>query len=1424
VVTDAHPTPVIRVCGIGASAGGVEALQQFFGVLPDDVDLAYVVVLHLAPDRKSELPAIIGHSTNMPVVQVGDHDTAVLAPNTVYVIAPNCKLEMTETSLSAAPFDQPRGQRNAIDLFFRSLAAAYHDGFAVVLSGSGSDGTLGAKAVKESGGLVLVQDPSDATYGDMPTAVIASGVADIVLPVRDLAAQLVALARSQEGIVPGVRAATEAEPIPDDEERALVGVLEVLRKQTGHDFSKYKRSTLLRRLSRRMQLSHHLTITDYLRHLEALPLEVHALRDDLLITVTTFFRDPEAWTALQTHGIGPLVDQTDADEQIRVWVPGCATGEEAYSVAILFHEEFERRKGGGNLIIFASDVDEGALAVAREGVYPRAISADVSDERLERYFHPFDDHYRVANEIRNDVVFATQNVLRDPPFSRLHLISCRNLLIYLDRDLQEQVMAVFRYACRRDQAYLFLGQSEMASDELFRPLDPRHRIFAAVQLGDGDRPPLPEILAASTPNRGRGHAPLALPRSAPAEIHLAALEQAAPPTVVVDDRWNVLHLSASASRFFQQAGGPLARRLSELVRPELRDDLHAVLHRALERPTAQLSPFAMVTFNGTPHRVALLVQRHSSARDGQLYFLVSFLDAGEMETGAASLEQEPSSELVRSLREKLHQAEHRIESMRDEHFLTNEDLRAANEELQSLNEEYRSTTEELETSKEELQSINEELQTVNNELKLKVDDLSRANADLENLMVVTNVATLFLTPDLRIRRHTPTLEAIFNIRSRDYDRPIGDQTHTLNYDGLETDAREVLATSSTVVREVTSRTGQVYVLRMNPYRSARGDQVEGVVLTFIDVTELRAAQRQVAEDLRRMTRLHELGTRLASPGDLRGLLDEVLRVAVEVTAADMGNIQQVDEGGALLIAAHSGFQAPFLEFFGRVDTETDSVCATAMAARQRVIVEDVASSPIFAGSPSLQAVAAAQVRACQSTPLFDLSGRFVGMLSTHYRSRHRFESAELQWLDLLARHAASVLERDDSDRQLAKARVELEERVVERTRWLSLMHDVSRAINEVSTWDEALHQVLRCLCQGEHWQVGFVYLPDPRDPNILTPAVSYLGDEQFAEFQALSERQRYARGQSLPGRVYAENVPVWIDDPSELAEAMPVRAMATGSLGLRAAVGLPITLGQDVVAVLELISNQPHPRSDQLTALIRDVGHQIATVVERERTTARVADLIWSEQQNLLHTLHDSLGQTLTGLGMLSAGLQQRLADTDPADAEVAAQIAGQAQQALGQVRQLAKSLFPVEVDAESMMSALRDLASTTESLYKIHVRVEGQPPKGLHNGKVATELYRIAQEAVTNVIKHARARTIVIRISGRPTLLELRVADDGIGMSHNDSTDGMGLRIMRYRAASIGARLTIESAPTGGTVVTCVQRMTLGAEARSTFRGVSEC
>lgn len=838
MATTKIPSPVdpgygVTVAGIGASAGGIDALCEFFAAVPIDLGLAYVVVVHLAPEHKSELVPIIARQTSMPVTEVGRNQKLKLNPNSVYVIAPDLKLEISDGTVGAFPVEQPQVRRNVIDLFFRSLAAREGDGFAIILSGGGSDGALGAKAVKEAGGVVLVQDPREAIHEGMPRAVIGAEVADVVLPVRELTIRLAELAQSRARLTPLIRTPSLEPHIDEDDETALKRIFEAVRARTGHDFSRYKRATILRRLARRMQLNHRAGLDDYLQFLREHPEEIQSLFDDLLISVTTFFRDPAAWEALRTQAVIPIIEHCEVGQPIRIWVPGCATGEEAYTLAILFREEINRRDLHCDLVIFGSDVDQGALTTAREGIYPAAIAADVSEARLARYFRAEGEHYRVSAEIRDTVVFALHSVLRDPPFSKLHLISCRNLLIYLNRELQQQLQNVFRYGLR-DDGYLFLGVSESADAELFEPVDKQYRLFRAHIRPSGppvrlpQLPAIPQMPPLVERVRERG---TRLRRTA-IESHVEVLEELAPPSVLVDEHWNIEHLSETAGRFLQPRGGPPTQTITDLVRPELVDELRSALHKAVELREGCLSVFVPVRFNGTPQLVGMLVQPRISADDREPQLLVTFLEGGKATSEGAPMRNESSDSFVLSLRDKLRIAEQRLESMRQEHGMAYEDLRAANEELQSLNEEYRSTTEELETSKEELQSVNEELQTVNHELKMKLEEVSRANNDLENFMAATDIPMLFLDRGLCIKRYTAPLRQLFNVKSHDFGRPIGDLTHNLQYDDLEKDVLKVLDDLIPIERPVKTREGNPLVVRIRPYRTAE-DKIDGVVVTFV---------------------------------------------------------------------------------------------------------------------------------------------------------------------------------------------------------------------------------------------------------------------------------------------------------------------------------------------------------------------------------------------------------------------------------------------------------------------------------------------------------------------------------------------------------------------------------------------------------------
>ena len=569
--------------------------------------------------------------------------------------------------------------------------------------------------------------------------------------------------------------------------------------------------------------------------------------------------------------------------------------------------------------------------------------------------------------------------------------------------------------------------------------------------------------------------------------------------------------------------------------------------------------------------------------------------------------------------------------------------------------------------------------------------------------------------------------------------------------------------------------------------------------------ELRATREQVSADLARMTRLHQLNTVLSGTGDLPALLQEILRATTEITGAQMGAVHLNDGAAGLTLVAHLGISQPFVSALDHVHAEAGSVCAVALKRQQRVVVEDVATNPDFTGSPSLDLLITAGVRGVQSTPLTDRAGRLIGMMTTHYATPHQFTEAELRWVDLLARDAADLIERRHIEQSLARAQAALEQRIADQTKWLQLMRDVSHAINDSPTWEDALHRVLERFCEAEHWQMGSVYLLQNETADVITLAIGCVRDTTLRPFHEASAAQHFARGdESLPGRVYADGQPIWVDDQQTLRTLMPKRATALEQTSLRSAALLPITLGRDVIGVLELLSTESHPASEPLMILMQDVNLQIARILEWERSTAQMADLVWREQQGLLHTLHDSLGQTLTGLGMLSSGLSQQLSGTNRAAAATAQQVAQQAQIALEQVRQLARG-FPVDVEAKDLMPELRELASTTESLHKIQVRVAGSGRQLVGGTRVATQLYRIAQEAVTNAVKHARPTAIAIELAVASGLATLRIIDNGVGFQDTHGREaGLGIRIMRYRSTSIGAHLSIEPGPDGGTIVTC--------------------
>ncbi len=840
---DDSPHHDVVVVGLGGSAGGVEALKAFFAALPEADGMAFVVILHLAPDEESRLSAILQADLPLPVTQVTEPVT--IEAGHVYVIPPTKNLLAAGHRLVLEPIEEERIARRPIDHFFRTLAEAYGPrAVGVLLSGTGANGTVGVGAIKEAGGLILAQDPDEAAFDEMPRTAIASGVVDAVGSASALAVEAVAYARRVRGA-----------PLPDapsalatDSAKALTSVLAHLHARTGHDFAHYKRSTVLRRLGRRLHATGSDSLVSYLDLLRESATEADALLNDLLISVTNFFRDPDTFQALEAAVPRLFAGKGEGDE-VRVWVAGCATGEEAYSVAMLLLEHAAALAAPPRVQVFATDISDAAVRTARAGAYPESIEADVSSERLERFFSRENGRYRVGEALREAVLCAQHSLLVNPPFSRLDLVACRNVLIYFQRDLQQQALAVFHYALRPG-GLLLLGTSESPGDgpERFGVVDKAARLYHR-QGVDTPAPPLlsrlPRVLHGSRAgdSGAESRQPAATRETTDAErAHLALRSDAAAPSVLVGDGGDVLHVSDGAAPFLQVTTGTPTRALGRVLRPELRASATTALFKARrEQQPVETVPVA-IELDGATRSV---VVRARPAPDGAVV-QVSF-ELSPTNAAAVSEADDVLAEALRQTQEQLQVSVEEFETSREE-------LRAQNEELQSINEELRSTAEELETAEEEAQSMSEELRAVNDELKHKVDETARAKGDLENLIVSTEIATLFLDRDLCIQRFTPHVRDLFYVRASDVGRPLSDLAHTFGDARLVEDAEAVLLRLDVKERELEGEDGRWFLVHTRPYRTLQG-RIDGVVVTFVDITRRKTDEEALRQSKERLHRV-----------------------------------------------------------------------------------------------------------------------------------------------------------------------------------------------------------------------------------------------------------------------------------------------------------------------------------------------------------------------------------------------------------------------------------------------------------------------------------------------------------------------------------------------------------------------------------------
>ena len=1293
---------------IGASAGGLEAFKQFLAAMPADSGMAFILVPHLDPTHQSMMAELLSKQTAMPVGETV-HGEAVEA-NHVYIIPPNKYLAVQGGRLILSAPPKPHWRQTAIDFALRSLAEDRADkAIGIVLSGTGAHGTVGLKEIKLAGGMAMAQSPQSAEYEQMPRNAIATGIVDYVLPPREMPAALIDYVR--HALTPAEEGPAEVPP-PD-----LMRILVLLRARSKCDFGHYRKNMIMRRIRRRIGLLRLDSMSSYLERLRHDPAEIAALCKDLLIGVTSFFREPEAFEVLARRVLPELIAPLHANAPLRVWVPGCATGEEAYTIAMLLFEQFEAAGKPANIQIFATDIDDDSLDTARQGVYPDGATGTISEERLRRFFDKVDEHhYRVTKTLRETVVFAPQNLITDAPFSRLHLISCRNVLIYLEPDVQAKLISLLHFALL-DGGCLLLGPAESIGRavDMFEPVSKRWRVFRRIGPTQRNLVNIPIVAPAASEQAPQWHAPPE-PRR-PAGPRLTELMQRivaegfAPASILIDRKYEILCLLGPVGDYLEFPAGELSRDLLRMARQGLRTKLRGACQKALREQHAVTEPNVRVRRKNGVFGCSITVRPMSEPQEVEGLLLVVFQDrpaAAPMANrdavtveGSALVEQ--LEDELRATREDLHGTIEELES-------SNEDLKASNEEIMSMNEELQSTNEELETSKEEMQSLNEELATVNSQLRDKVEDLDRESNDMANLMAATDIATVFLDVDLNIKRFTPATFRLLNLLGADVGRPFRSFAPKFTDETLLDDCERVLQNLQPLEKEIFSGEGRYYLRRIMPYRTV-DHRIGGVVLTFIDVTQ-----------------------RLAAEAQARRLAAVLLESNDAVTVRDFAGRITAWNGGAEQLYGYT--EAEALKMNIRDITDQAYYERTLDIARRVAAGERVAS---FEASRHTRDGRAVNVWVTV-TPLRDATGTPIGVATVEK--------------DVTARYEA--------EQAVRELNATLEGRITERTAALEASEQRIRAVldaaveaivtidgtGRIETFNKAAERIFGYSAAEAVGQKVEILMPPPHRQH---------HDEYLRRYRETGK-----------GRI--------IGVPSELAGQRK-----DGTV-------FPIELSVSSIDQLGLF-----------TAMIRDLTKEKSLQQE-------ILQIATIEQRRIGQELHDGTQQELTGLGLLAANLSETLRDKQAPEAELAGKLATGIAAANANVRSLARGLLPGDVRAESLVPALEELARTIALHHSVTCRFECAEPVEIGDGVTAMHLYRIAQEAVTNAVKHAKADTITVRLDRRNGGLELEVLDDGIGIdpSAPESQPGLGLRTMAHRCSLLGGRLTVEKTKRGGTHIAC--------------------
>ena len=1026
--TSSNPFPIV---GIGASAGGLEALAGVFSTLPADSGMAFVVIQHLAPERESLMPELLRRKTSLPV-QVAVDETLV-EPDHIYLIPPNTELSIEGGYLRVARPSQVHGLRTPIDTFFQSLAED-QGSFAIgmILSGAGSDGAVGLRSVKEHGGLTIAQTAATAQFSGMPTSAILTGLIDHILPVEAIAEALILYAK----YLYDLRDGKGLETLRAEALNHLEVICSHLHRRTGHDFRGYKRNTMGRRVQRRMQILHIASPARYVKRLREDPEEVDALFKELLIGVTQFFRDPEAFAFFSGTIVPKIVKSKQHDEGIRVWVPGCSTGEEAYSLAILFHEYLHQEHLSIPFQIFGTDIDERALDFARRGRYPESIREDVPSDRLIQFFEREGSCYRVTKEIREVCIFSFHNLVGNPPFSRMDVISCRNLLIYMEPDLQNQMFAVFHYSLN-PEGFLFLGTSEQAEGQsrFFHSVNKRFRVFQPK-----------EIMRRTFPNfpiRGpRGRLPIAKPPLFPQiqdpfthTFDQLVREEYGPPAVLIDKEFQVQYVSGRTGSYLQLPSGSVDVNLINMVTPDLRMPLRTAIFKAVKTAKEVVNPNIQLAVNDEMQFVDVIVRPLFHAKQSSDLLMVVFREKGLTRKSSQVPKKYSKGEhrTIRELEQEIHTTKEHLQAALEALETSNQDLKSSNQELMSVNEELQSANEELQTSTEELQSINEELETVNAQLSGKVEELDHANSNMENLFRTTDIATLFLNADLSIQKFTPAAQGMFQFLDIDLGRPINQLSSFSEDETLLADIREVLRTSQPKERtRQFSHDPRTFLSRITPYQTSDG-QIQGVVLTFVDITQLRNVEDQVLRFSQQQKVMADFAQLALQERDVQRVMDACVRLLSQTLPIELVKVLELLPGGqSLLLRSGVGWKDGLVGH-AVVGTDLNSQAGYTLMCDKPVIVKDLSRESRFSG-PSL--LIDHQVTSGMSCIIRDQDGNPHGVLGVHTSSRREFGEKEVEFLQAMANILASAIHRKNIENKLQSLTESLERRVAERTQEL----------------------------------------------------------------------------------------------------------------------------------------------------------------------------------------------------------------------------------------------------------------------------------------------------------------------------------------------------------------------------------------------------